>query len=385
MKTIAALSMCPLLSFPQQAVQTGVGPTDMTATGADCLMTDSAPGVYRKDSIVKADFSANKKDSIVITKAGRQRSFKESIAKGNYSGLAYVGDNRFVVCNDKTSNAGFYFLDIEIDSLNGKLRNATMSELISNNSLGYRDEEGIAFVPKTQTVFISGEKRQDIIELRMDGTPTGRELLIPDIYKKTWKNGGFESLTYNDATKLFWTASEVSLKADGIESKPQNGLPNRLRLQSFNDSLQPAQAYAYQTELPTKKSKYSTYVNGVSDIEALDDGRLLVLEREIYIKKHSIGSWVENRIFIVDPAVETPLVASDSLTSNAPYVKKTLLYKFRTYMNFLRQNFSNYEGMALGPRLKDGRQVLLLICDSADQYKGILSDWLQVLLVEYLK
>jgi len=43
-------------------------------------------------------------------------------------------------------------------------------------------------------------------------------------------------------------------------------------------------------------------------------------------------------------------------------------------------SFANYEGMCLGPKLQDGRQVLILISDSQNQQYGILRDWLKTIM-----
>jgi hypothetical protein len=44
-------------------------------------------------------------------------------------------------------------------------------------------------------------------------------------------------------------------------------------------------------------------------------------------------------------------------------------------MNIFHQDLANYEGMALGNPLPDGRQVIILCADSQAQLMGILRDW----------
>ena len=44
-------------------------------------------------------------------------------------------------------------------------------------------------------------------------------------------------------------------------------------------------------------------------------------------------------------------------------------------MNVTDRSFANYEGVCVGPKLKDGRLLLMLVADSQDQYKGYLKDW----------
>lgn len=62
-------------------------------------------------------------------------------------------------------------------------------------------------------------------------------------------------------------------------------------------------------------------------------------------------------------------------------LEKNLLVSFKTKLNLTARSFANYEGMCLGPRLADGRQVIVLICDSQNQYKGFLKDWLRTIVL----
>ena len=54
----------------------------------------------------------------------------------------------------------------------------------------------------------------------------------------------------------------------------------------------------------------------------------------------------------------------------------------KTRLNLLARSLANYEGMCLGPRLADGRRVVVMIADSQSQYKGILKDWLRTICIE---
>jgi hypothetical protein len=61
------------------------------------------------------------------------------------------------------------------------------------------------------------------------------------------------------------------------------------------------------------------------------------------------------------------------------FLDKQLVARWRTKLNLTRRNLANYEGMCLGPRLSDGRQVLVLISDSQHRYRGVLKDWIKVI------
>ena len=60
---------------------------------------------------------------------------------------------------------------------------------------------------------------------------------------------------------------------------------------------------------------------------------------------------------------------------------KHLLTEFSTHINLVRRDFANYEGLCAGPRLADGSQLLLLVADSQNQYRGILRDWFKTVVL----
>ena len=64
-----------------------------------------------------------------------------------------------------------------------------------------------------------------------------------------------------------------------------------------------------------------------------------------------------------------------------PFIEKKLLIEFKTKFTGLKNTFANYEGMCLGPKLNDGRQTLVLICDSQNQLKK-LKDWMTTIIIE---
>ena len=43
--------------------------------------------------------------------------------------------------------------------------------------------------------------------------------------------------------------------------------------------------------------------------------------------------------------------------------------------------FANFEGLCAGPKLSDGRQVLLLVADSQNQYRGVFRDWFKTIVI----
>lgn len=286
---------------------------------------------------------------------------KRGVPHGNFSGITMIDDTTFAVVSDKDEEEGFHLWNIQwTDNIPTKIQDRYISAGISTS----RDAEGIIYHPSTNTVFISAESDQRIKEYRMDGTLTGRELKIPDIFDKSriQSNGGFESLAYNERQGLFWTCTELPLR----------GEEDIVRIQSFSEDMMPQRQFSYHLDADDKPRNCRMYLHGISAMTALDDGELLVLERMVAIKKNYWGSYCETKIYSI-----TPDKAEEE-------TRKTLLKQFKTCLNTRHWlgnvHFANYEGMCLGPYTSDGRQTLLLINDSQNGTKG-LNEYIKILTI----
>jgi hypothetical protein len=127
-------------------------------------------------------------------------------------------------------------------------------------------------------------------------------------------------------------------------------------LQRFDaTTMSPAGQWAYRTDAISADSPFTTAErSGVSDLLALPDGRLLVLERELG------GAFVpdfRNRIYLVDFVGATDTSAIGPLgTASFAGVSKTLLWQG----DFDNDNF---EGITLGPQLANGDYSVILVSD----------------------
>lgn len=292
-----------------------------------------------------------------------------AVGAGQYSGITYMGGTQYAVINDDTSTGGIVFYNFSIDN-DGKVGEVIMSAPVEPTIDPALDNEGIAFMPgdPSGTLWVSAEADQTIREYGLDGKPTGKMLTIPEdlASDKIQSNKGFEALTYNDNQKLFWTTTEYGLQKDDVV---RNGL---LRLQSFGTDRQPAARYLYQMDGHTvtddKIATAYTYVHGVPALAALDDGRVIVLEREVYVPGNyseiMTGSFTKMKLYVVKPSVD-----------DAGILRKTLMTSFST--NYT--NAANYEGMCVGPDLSDGRHTLVLIPDSQNGSSGLTKEYVKVI------
>ncbi len=292
----------------------------------------------------------------------QKRLSRKDVARANYSGIAPLGGNRYAVVSDKEERSGFRIFTIIIDTLTGRIVSAKADTLRGTRTAAPRDEEGICFSGITGTLFISGESDQQILEYDTLGRLTGRRLAVPSMFGKgcILPNRGFEALTYHAPAKRFYAMTESPLRRDGGSGSLS------LRLLSFNEKLQCVAQYAYRMEKPTMKDKGRAHLHGVSEITALPDGRIAVLEREMYVPRNYIGAKTRCRIFAVTPGAGNAIGEGSEMKTlpDGAYMEKAEIAGFTTRLNLRRMNFANYEGMCPGPRLADGRQTLLLIDDT---------------------
>lgn len=279
---------------------------------------------------------------------------------GQYSAITWLGGNHYAVIHDKEKGGGIVLFDFDIAN-DGTIGDVTISVPAgtSGSSVTNMDNEGIAFY--NSKLYVSAEADQSIREYTTDGTATGNSFTIPSdmAVGKISSNMGFEALTYNATTNLFWTTTEGALPKD-------NYIPRLHRLQSFGEDGQPATRFLYQMDAPAYSGDGADqYVHGISAMAALDDGRLIVLEREVYVKTSTYTANGVAKLYVVDPVHDT-----------AGILRKSLL----TTINTSGLQLANYEGMCLGPTLIDGSRCLVLISDT--QAQSLVSEYLQVVTIK---
>lgn len=319
-----------------------------------------------------------------------QCCFPKTIPAGNYSGIAWLGGNQYAVVSDKAVEEGFFVFEINTDSTTGKILSARNLGFRSSHQPA-RDNEGIAYNPHTKTVFITGETNNVIREFNMEGLPTGRSIAPTPFFSQLPGNLGLEALSYDAVNHKFWTCNESGM-TNSIAAHEGNAGGNATKegntiiIQSYNDSLQPVDAYRYALDAPVAdRSKAQYYAHGVGTLTALADGSLLLLERELYVPHKKLGAFVNCKLYHFSPQSDAKGSnkgngdESDKSTSNIGSGSKTLLARWKTKLTITGRSFANYEGMCLGPRLKDGSRVMLLVADSQNQYRGVLKDWIKSL------
>jgi hypothetical protein len=218
-----------------------------------------------------------------------------------------------------------------------------------------RDFEDIAFRGTAlDSVYMCEEGSPEVREYRLDTGAFVRVLSRPVIFSNRRTNFGFESLSLNRTRSTLWTANEEAITSDGPASTPTAG--TWVRLLKYNATQTPpvpVAQFAYLTQ-PIHGSVISGARSGVSQVVALPNGRLLVLERSFAFG----ATFFQTRIYEVDVAAATDVSSLVTLVG-ATYTAATkrLLYS---------GDQTNLEGLCLGPKLSDGSYALLGIVDDGD-------------------
>jgi hypothetical protein len=206
------------------------------------------------------------------------------------------------------------------------------------------------------------------------GKRTGAITLPAHFAMQASGDKGMESLTLSPSGRFLFTANEAALTIDGLRATKTRGTTIRIlkRELTTNQDVE----LAYRTE--PLGAGGATGDMGVSELAAIDDDTLLVLERGF-----QPGYGNTARIFRVDLRTGMHVEATPALDDATPVLTKTLVVdigslppgsakKTETQPNPILEN---YEALALGPTLPDGRRLLFVTSDdnaSATQVPRVL-------------
>jgi hypothetical protein len=337
-----------------------------------------------------------------VVRENPQKAFPKTVAAGNYSGIAHLHDDIYAVVSDKSDSALYFNFRIQVNPKTGELEqieNLDFTERTDGTlndgkpwlglEKGFDHEAIVKFSDSTLVIASEGYcrlKEYPILPISADTAKVGYQqnlwesrLSSSDFYS----NYNFESLAFDSVHQYLWTIPESTLRKDGQPATPQNGLANRLRLMrlDWGKLSRYMTTYAYQMDQPSTHKKADIYVMGVSELCALSDGQLLVLEREAFIPKIKIGAFCKCKLYLINPLNSEEFSMKEKFSSDTPFLKKRLLTEWKTGLSLSKRSFANYEGMCLGPMLEDGSQVVILLSDSQDQYAGVLKDWFKTIVI----
>jgi hypothetical protein len=306
----------------------------------------------------------------------------DNVPVGGLSGLTFDRQRNvfYAVSDDRGSlgSARFYTLKLDLnqESRLQQVKILSMTTLKNEQGKTYPagsiDPEAIALAPKDRVLISSeGDRNQGmppmIAEYDLKTGQLQRRLRLPARYlpdaenlRGMQNNLAFESLalapygTGGEQLNLF-AATEVPLIQDKEPvKKDQPAAPAKTRWLHYlvSENTSPLADYAYQIEPPPLGS----IEHGLSEVQALDNsGHFLALERSLSLMGFKV------KIFQATTGNATDVSAIKSLVgSDAVNIKKKLVLN----LDNLKIKLDNIEGMAIGPKLPDGSQSLLLVSDN---------------------
>jgi hypothetical protein len=339
-----------------------------------------------------------------------RRTFQDTTV-GGLSGLAYDAKRGvyYAVSDDRGENQPPRFYTLEIDTGPGGIADVRVVGVtffdsdaatpgIQPYQRGDSDLEDIELLAD-DTLLVSSERDRNnlpwIRHFGLDGSLLG-DVPIPDRFMSAYETGpdgrprathgmrnnlAFEGMALTPSQQTLFLVNEQALVQDGPGSTADHGTNVRiLRMELNGDDARPTAEYVYPVEKAFAASQNPTIPadNGVSAMiwirSVLPQYDLLLMERAF-----AAGVGNDVNLYGVSLAGAADVRDLDALPDplTGQSVRKTLLAN----VTALGVKPDNLEGLALGPRLPNGHQTLLLMSD--DNFSAAGSPQInQFLLVE---
>ena len=288
----------------------------------------------------------------------------------NLSAIAWVSNSTYIAITDWKSI--IWELCLPHDPKTGKLLSCDMKRICSPELTV--DVEGLAIDPLDGSVWLADERAAVIRQHRLaTGKALAGKVNVPESLKGFYRDSGFESLTIGRDGLSMWMSAEEALKSDGPRANRKHGTDIRLtkfRRASAKDVWTMDGQWVYSADSIAggpwyNEKKRDLSRSGISEMCLLDDGTVLVLEREFSVV---LIPRLRCRIYETDMSSAKNVIGRKNLSGlkDSEKVKKRLLYE--------TTGFSMYEGMCLGPVLQDGSRMLVLVSDADKKsFKTVLS------------
>lgn len=275
------------------------------------------------------------------------------------SGITWVSNSTYLAVTDW--GASVWEMDLPLDPESGKPLSCAVRKLFALQAR--EDTEDIAIDPLDPTrLYVADENHGFIgINSRTNGQSIG-VLPMTNALAKLRTDMGLESVAVSRDGLRLWTTSEEAAEPDGPISDNDRGTDVRLaryRRGGRDDAWRKDGEWVYRTDaiagmdFGRSNGGARNARSGVSGLCLLDDGTLLVLEREFSVV---LLPRFRCRLYEADLAGATDVSSFASVT-NQPVVRvrKRLLYE--------TTGFSMYEGVTQGPDLKGGAKSVVLVSD----------------------
>lgn len=313
-------------------------------------------------------------------------SSSAGVVSGGLSGLDYdpAADRWLAVSDDKAQHGPARCYALKIDYDQKGIFAVSVKEIIPLRQPDGRtysvdaapDFEALRFDPRDGSIWYAGEGNEEtglppfVRQADRKGgylaelPPPRMFAFVPGQKTGLRRNLAFEGLAFAPDGNSLWLAVEGPLWQDGpVPSAAAGALTRLTRL--ARDGVMLAQ-YAYTLDpVPLAPAVGKQADNGISEILALADHRLLVLERSG--RQDESGAWrFTARLYVADCSGATDVGTMPALAGlDIRPVTKRMLLDFATMS---LPPVDNLEGLAWGRRLANGHETLVLISD--DNFSG---------------
>ncbi len=295
---------------------------------------------------------------------------------GGLSGLTYdPGCELFYAISDDRGRLGpsrFYTIRIHLDGGTPEIDVIGVTVLRDLNGEVFKrgdlDPEALAFY-RDGSIYIGSEGVPHraipplIGRFSLDGRMLG-SVRLPEHYfsvaegtRGVRDNLGYEGVASTPSGGWLVVATENALLQDGPAADLQIGSPARLLVIDLSTGEAVAEHLYQVGPVPDEPRPATAFrTNGISEVLALNDHRLLVVERSF-----SVGIGNRVRIYLVDLEGAENILGYESLGDRSPQSLTKVLLADLDGFGIVPENI---EGMALGPNLPDGRRMLVMVADN---------------------
>jgi hypothetical protein len=310
----------------------------------------------------------------------------EKIAIGGISALSWNDGILYALSDDKGGKGEprFYSFELKIDKKKVTLKPKAIHYLTGlpdkDGKKAGLDPEGMARL-SSGNFLISSEGNNNakpremprIFEVKPDGKWIS-DVTLPEKYlpeatglqtKGTQNNLAFEGLSLSPSGASLFTSTEGALFQDMPVTASEKGDLIRLLKFDFKESWKASKEFAYRMEPLVANDIGPQIFVGVSEILALSEDKLIVMERGVRISPAKIWS---NRVtlYLADLTTATDTLPLVKLADGKKVVEvpKIKLVDFETDLKADRKlSVENFEALTFGPVLPDGRKTLLVMTD----------------------
>ncbi|KQV61836.1 esterase-like activity of phytase family protein [Duganella sp. Root336D2] len=304
---------------------------------------------------------------------------------GGFSGLDYdPASGRWLIESDDRctrSPARYYDAELDFDATAFRsLRFTGLHYFLNADGQDFAaaaagcsraDVESIRIDPLDGSMWYAseGDRRDGLEPFIRHATRDGAllaELPLPENFKVhkdelrgSRYNATFEGLAFAPDGRSLWASIEWPLYEDGPIPTPQHGAV--VRMTQFQRDGQVLRQFAYPLDaIPAEPGPGREAENGVSEILALPDGELLVLERATV--QDAAGVYTNYvRLYATDARGASDVKALPGLEG-----KRYTPARKRLVLDFSKQPMPrayNLEAMSFGPRLPNGHTTMVFASD----------------------